>query len=205
MADDPNATPKGPTESEQSVRTRTLFNQLWNDDKLGAAVRAKAKEVYPDITLPDEQFAPIVGPLKAQLDEMAATLAAEREERAKEKAETAEANAAKSFEERAQAARNAYALTPEGFDKMIEHMRETSNFTDFEGAAAWVAGQMPKPVQPGPYLGPQALNLLNSKDKDDRLALLWKDPTGAFLDAEFTDFMNNPRQYIIEAGFDPDR
>src|SRR5271170_1619700 len=142
--------------TEQEKRTKALFQTLWNDDKLGAAVRAKAKEVYPDITLPDEQFAPLVAPLKAQIDELTATLAAEREERTKKEAETAEANAAKTFEERAQASREKYSLTPDGFDKMIDHMRQTSNYTDFEGAAAWVAGQMPKPVQPGPYLGPQS-------------------------------------------------
>jgi len=205
-----NAAPAGgaapaPQPTQNQTRTYELFQKLWNDDKLGAQVRAKAKEVYPDITLPDEQFAPVIAPLKAQIDELTATLAAEREERSKKEAEAAEAAAAKTFEERAQAARNGYSLTPDGFDKMIERMKETGNYTDFEAAAAWVAGQMPKPIQPGPYLGPQSLDLFGSKNKDEQYATLWRDPSGSFLDQEFTAFMDNPRQYIQEAGFDPDR
>jgi hypothetical protein len=192
-------------ETENQKRTRVLFNQLWNDPKHGAEVRKRAKELYPDLTLPEEPLEPVLGPLRAELDELKTSLATEREERAKEKAEAAEASAAATFERRAAESRAKYSLTPEGFDAMIEHMRETENYTDFDGAAAWVAGQQPKPVQPGPYLGPQSLNILNPSEKDERLRLLWKDPTGAFLDAEFGDFIANPRQYIMDAGFDPDR
>lgn len=199
-------TPAPETLTEGQKRALELFNEMWNDGgEAGRAMRAKAKEKWPtDVKLPEEAAEPLVAPLRAQLEETQSALKAIREEREAEK-KLAEENKAKLDLESALAnARNRYNLTDDGFDKMVARMKETGNYTDADAAAAWVAQQTPPPAAPGPYMGPQNLNLFGTAEKDERFALLHADPSGRFLDAEFSEYAKDPRQYVIDAGLRPD-
>ena len=187
--------------NDQVDRVRDAFNKLWADTDLGPQVRKKVKELYPDVALPEDAAEPVVAPLRAQLDRLEAENAKMREEREAEKAAAAERSAQQSINDRLDAARKRFNLTEEGFDMMVAHMKETQNYTDAEGAAAWVVQQTPPPKPTGPYLGPQNINLFGTAEKDERFALLHKDPMGAFLDQEFRDFTADPDKYIRDAGF----
>lgn len=190
-----------PAETPQTDRVREAFNALWGDKTLGAQVRAKVKEIYPDVQTPEDQFDPYVAPLKAELEAMRAERAAEKEAAATEKVEREKVAAQANLEASLEAARRKFNLTGDGFDKMCERMKATGNYTDAEAAAAWVVQQTPLPAAPGPYLGPQNINLFGSSEKDENFALLHADPQGRFLDAEFTAFMKDPAGYCAEAGF----
>jgi hypothetical protein len=189
--------------TEDQARALEIFSELFNDpaSEAGKALRAKAKEKNPNLRLPEDAVEPLIAPYREANDALKARLDAMEAERAEEK-KTREDDAAKNNLEAALAgARQRFNLTDEGFDKMVARMKETGNYGDAEAAAAWVAQQTPPPQAPGPYLGPQLLNLAGSAQYDEKFALLHKDPMGAFLDSEFREFLADPVKYSAEAGF----
>jgi hypothetical protein len=196
MADD------APVLNEGQKRALEVFNELWNDSsEAGRLLRAKAKEKYPETKLPEEAAEPLVAPLRAELEAMRAEREAERAERKAEKEEADQAKAQANLDSMLTNARNRYNLTDDGFDKMVARMKEQNNYTDADAAAAWVAQQAPKPTAPGPYLGPQDINLFGSSEKNEAFELLHRDPMGKFLDNEFREFTADPDKYVREAGF----
>ena len=73
-------TPKIMTQGEE--RALSVFNELWNDGEKGAALRAKVKEKYPDVVLPEDNLKPVLEPLMAQnkaLQDRLDAMAAERD------------------------------------------------------------------------------------------------------------------------------
>ncbi len=184
------------------IRAEQLVNKLWRDGKLGADVQKLAKETFPDaeIHTVDETLAPVLAPFRAQNEALAAELKAMREEREAERKaakERADEEQKASFQDQIAKARNAYNLTDEGFDKMVERMKATGNYQDPEAAAAWVSSKEPPPPPPGPTFGPQALNLFGSQKFDEKRALLHHDPE-AYADAEFAEFARDPDAYTAE-------
>ncbi len=199
MADEPApaATPDSQA-APQRTRAQELLDKLWTDGKLGAEVRAKAKELYPDVRIPEDDINPVLAPALAELQAARDELKAERESIAKERSDAADAATKLNLESQLDAARNRFNLTDDGFDKMVARMKETGNYTDAEAAAAWVAQQTPPPKAPANYLGPQALNFAGSAEQDERFKLLHTDPGGKFLDKEFNDFFADPDKYVQE-------
>lgn len=164
------------------ARAKALVDKNWKDPKIGAEFRKSAKESFPDITIPEETFDPVVAPVKAELEETRSQLAKALERLdAREKKEVEDGQTA-AMERALSAARTKYSLTDEGFDKMTARMKETSNFTDAEAAAAWVASNTPAPKSTnGPSWAPQDLDLYGSKTQNDDYKLLHTD-TEAFFD-----------------------
>src|SRR5208282_6184830 len=114
------------------IRAEQLVNKLWRDGALGAQVQKIAKETFPDaeIHTVDEALAPALAPLRAQNDALAVELKAMRDEReADRKAakDRADEDQKISFQAQISKARDAYNLTDEGFDKMVERMKTTGN------------------------------------------------------------------------------
>jgi hypothetical protein len=195
---DPDQNP-APTPED---RYQKLAESLWNDSDLGATVRKRAKSLFPDIVIPEDSAEPLIAPIRAELEAMRAERIAEKEAAAKEKEERAQAKAQTKLEDMLVSARQKYSLSDEGFDKMCERMKATSNYSDAEAAAAWVAQQNPPAPPPRAYLGPQKANFYGTGQADEeRFGLLHRDPFGAFLDAEMTEFMNDPDKYVRDAGF----
>ncbi len=188
--------------TDNNARALELFNELWADpqSEAGRALRAKAKEKY-GVALPEDAAEPVIAPLRAENEALKTRLDAIEAERAAEK----KANEDKSVQDgllaQLETARRKYNLTEGGLDLAVARMKETGNYTDADAAAAWVLQQQPKPAAPGPYLGPQNIDLFGSAKYDERFALLHKDPMGAFLDAEFAEFTADPAKYCADAGF----
>lgn len=172
------------------ARARDLVNKIWTDGDLGPKVRAKAKEMFPDISIPEEQVAPAIAPLAEEnkkLREQFEALAKRIED--KDKADS-DKQAQLSMEQALEKARKKYSLTDEGFEKMVARMREKGNFSDAESAAAWVASETPPPKPAsGPSWAPQDLNLYGSKTANDDYKLLHTD-TSAFFDKTVADILN---------------
>jgi len=184
------------------IRAEQLVNKLWRDKEVGSKVQKLAKETFPDaeIHTVDETLEPVLAPFRAQNDALAAELKAMRDEReADRKAakERADEDQKLSFQAQISKARDAYNLTDEGFDKMVERMKATGNYQDPEAAAAWVSSKEPPPPPPGPTFGPQALNLFGSQKADESLALLHNDPE-RYADEQFALFQRDPDAYVRE-------
>ena len=189
--------------TEDQLRALEIFNEVFNDtqSEAGKALRAKAKEKNPNLRLPEDAVEPMVAPFREENAALKARLDALEAERAEERKAAEDAKARGDLESALAGARQRYNLTDEGFDKMVARMKESGNYADADAAAAWVAQQTPPPQAPGPYLGPQNINLFGSAEKDERFALLHSDPMGKFLDAEFREFTSDPDAYVRSAGF----
>jgi|SRR5579863_2145664 len=189
-------TPQPATQAQ--IRAKELLDKIWGDPDIGAKVRAAAKATFPDITLPDEQVAPVIAPIRAELDELRAAnkkLVEDAEKRAKDEADKA---AASSFEKKLADARAKFNLTDEGVAKVLARMKETGNFTDVESTAALIVSQMPAPKPTtGPSWLPQSMNLFGSQEHDEKFEKLHRNPLG-YMDDELRAFVADPDGYVKE-------
>ena len=198
MADD------APQIPESYERANALVSKLLKDGKLGPDVRKLAKETFPDAGLefPEDRFDAQLSPLRDELEQTGKQLQEALDRQTEGEKAADEASQVASMQAKLDDAVRKYSLTADGAQKMVDRMKETGNASDFEAAAAWVAGQMPKPVDnAGLYLGPQHINLFGSAEQDERFSLLHRDPMGKFLDAEFREFVADPDAYVRSAGF----
>ena len=187
---------KNPAE-QHAARLEALHAAMWNDTSpRGVEYRAKAKELFPDVVTPDDQFAPAVAPLRAELDETKAQLTKFLEDQAAERKAASEAAAKQNLESALDGARSRYSLTDEGFDKMVSRMKETQNFTDADAAAAWVAQQTPVTnVTKASYM-PSKANFLGSarETQDEAVRFLHQHPDD-FLELHLQEFDRDPMAY----------
>lgn len=166
-----------PAAPQPNPRFKELTDALWADQELGPKVRSFAKAKWPDISIPDDQLNPLVKPLEEKAAALQARIdAMEKEQKDREKA-AAEAQGQKDMEARLEAARKKYALTDDGFDKMVSRMKETHNYEDAEAAAAWVTDNNPPPKPTsGPSWATQRLDLFGTQSKDENMKMLHNDP-----------------------------
>src|SRR5580698_2870540 len=109
-------------------RSREVIAKAWGTPELRPGLRKIVKETLPDLRLPDDDFDAISAPLRAenealkkQFSDLMASLAKRDEEAAARDKERQDAD----YATRLQDARNRFALSPEGFDKMVAHMKAT--------------------------------------------------------------------------------
>ena len=186
------------TETEEQ-RARALIQALWNDKELGAGVRRRAKEAYPDIQTPEDSLEPVMNerlaPLRAENESLKASFEALSEKfSAREKA-VSEKEAQETLRASLNLARDKFSLTDDGFDKMVARMKETGNYQDAEAAAAWVASVTPPPAKAKPDWMPQAMNLFGSNERDESLALLHRNPE-AYADSQIAEMLRDPDAYV---------
>lgn len=190
MADTAQKTP----DQIANERMRALADALWNDKELGARVQAKAKEMFPDAKTTADVVDPWVMPLREENSKLAKMIEEMREERAAEKKAAEQSKNETGFKEQLDKARREYGLTDEGLDKLVARMKDVGAY-DVEAAAAWVARQTPPPAATGPTWAPQHLDWYGSKNKDEAMAALHRDPID-YMDAELSKFVRNPDQYV---------
>lgn len=176
-----------------------LYNQLWAhpDPETRKRVREHVKSVIPEIQLPTDEFEPVVAPLRDENKALRAAiekLEKDNEERTKRESEAA---TFKSMESQVDAAVKEYSLTDEGRAKMLDRMKETGNYGDPAAAAAWVASKAPPAPPPNPLWAPQDMNLFGSKEKDENLASLHRNPE-KYLDNQLMEFVRDPDRYVAE-------
>lgn len=183
----------------EKSRLELLADKLWNDQSpAGAAYRKTAKEMFPDVTTPEDTAAVAVAPLKAELDDTKAKLdkALERitaREKADEDLQTENALAVK-----LNSARKSFGLTDSGFEKMMTRMKDTGNYSDAEAAAAWVVSQTPKPTPSNtPSWLPEASNLFGSGKKEEQFEALHLNPQ-KYMDDQLREFARDPDKYVAE-------
>lgn len=190
-------------DTPQPDRDKAFVAKLFGDkSELGRNARKLAKEMFPDIAIPEDNVEPAVeaatAPLKAEVDTVKTQLAdALNRLAAREKAD-ADLQAENTMAQKLAAARSAYGLTQSGYDKMVARMQETGNAFDADAAAAWVVSQMPKPEPTNtPSWMPEPSNLFGSQKKDEQFEALHKDPR-KYLDDQLREFVRDPEKYTAD-------
>lgn len=185
-----------PRLTQHEQRSVDLFDKLYHDPEFGPALRKKAKETYPDIRVPEDSLGPLVAPLQKQIETLAEQNKALIDKMAKREADEQERATFQSLESRVTSAVSKFSLTDEGRAKMLDRMKETGNYTDPEAAAAFIAHTAPKPAAL-PSWAPQSMNLFGSKEYDESLALLHRNPS-AYEDQQLIEFAKDPDKYVAE-------
>jgi metal-dependent amidase/aminoacylase/carboxypeptidase family protein len=184
---------------DPAKRAQALVDKLWGDKSAtGAAVRKAAKEMYPDINIPDEQAEIAAAPLKAEIEDMRGQLKSAMDRlAAKEKADE-DMRVETDLSVKIAAAAREFNLTDSGKAKMMERMKETGNYTDAQAAAAYVVSQMPKPAPSNsPSWLPEAANLFGTQQRDEQFEALHKDPR-KYMDDQLREFSRDPDKYVAD-------
>jgi hypothetical protein len=186
-----------PEATQAQVRSEEILTEAWLDPDIGAKLRQLAKKKFPDSKLVDDVVAPFIEPMIAENKSLRERLDKLEEERQAEREKSENNKVQAIFESAIAKARADYNLTDDGFDKMLARMKETSNFTDADAAAAWVVSKTPPPPIKGPVWSPQDLNLFGSKSVEEGMAKLHRDPIG-YQDDVIGEFYRDPDKFVRE-------
>jgi hypothetical protein len=176
-------------------RSKELVDALWNDGEVGKKIQQAAKAKWNDIRTTEDVVSPIVEPHLNKLKQMEEKYEKLLEERLEEKRVAEDERVKLKLEEQLEKARRDYNLTEEGFNQMIDRMKATGNYSDAEAAAAYVASKAPPAKVAGPTWAPQDLDLFGSKNRNDALVELHRDPMG-YMDSQLTEFVSDPDKYV---------
>ena len=176
-------------------RSKELIDALWNDGEVGKKIQQAAKAKWNDIKTTDDVMSPIIEPHMNKLRAMEEKYEKLLEERMEEKRATEDERVKVKLEEQLEKARRDYNLTEEGFKQMIDRMKSTGNYSDAEAAAAYVASKAPPAKVAGPTWAPQDLDLFGSKNRNDALVELHRDPMG-YMDSQLSEFVSDPDKYV---------
>lgn len=184
--------------TQSQIRAEQLVGKLLADSTVSAKVREQAKALFADDppNFPEDRLEPMTAALREQMEAQKAELDAMREERAADKKAAEDAAAKTNLDNALAAAKEKYGLTSEGFEKMVERMRETQNFTDAEAAAAWVAQANPPVKAPKNTYGSGSINIFEGGGEDEAKQLLTNPES--FLDAQLNKFAQDPDAYVRE-------
>jgi len=186
--------------TQNQIRAEQLVAKLFQSADFGPKIRKVAKEIFPDISVPEDVVDPVIAPLREENEALRKHLEALSQKfEAREKKES-ETQAFHELEKAINAAGAKFKLTAEGIAAMIGRMQETKNFTDVEAAAAWVAHSAPPQQTAGPTWAANTAraNLFGSAERDERYARLHTNPEG-FLDDEILAFARDPDAYTRAA------
>ena len=176
-------------------RSKELIDALWNDGEVGKKIQQAAKAKWNDIKTTDDVMSPIIEPHLNKMKALEEKYEKLLEERMEEKRATEDERVKVKLEEQLEKARRDYNLTEEGFNQMIDRMKSTGNYSDAEAAAAYVASKAPPAKVAGPTWAPQDLDLFGSKNRNDALVELHRDPMG-YMDSQLSEFVSDPDKYV---------
>jgi len=178
-------------------RSKELIDALWNDGEVGKKIQQAAKAKWNDVRTTDDMMSPIIEPHLNKLKTLEDKYEKLLEERLEEKRAAEDERVKVKLEDQLEKARRDYNLTEEGFNQMIDRMKTTGNYSDAEAAAAYVASKAPPAKVAGPTWAPQDLDLFGSKNRNDALVELHRDPMG-YMDSQLTEFVADPDRYVRE-------
>lgn len=182
--------------SPHEINAGKLVTTLWYDGDIGAALRQKAKQVIPDLRLPEDEIAPVIAKFENENKKLSDQLSDVIAKLSKREDEENTAKVISEMQSSVDAAARAYGLTAEGREKMLDRMKTAKSF-DAEAAAAWVVSKTPPKMNDTPTWADKSMNLFGSKEKDEKLSKLHRDPDG-FRDDEINEFLRDPDRYVAE-------
>ncbi len=182
-----------------NARAKAIVDRLWSDrSEAGKKVKATAKELFPDIVIPDDPLDEAIAPLREQITALQTTLAERDAKEAEAQQKALEARTETEFMTKLNAAKSEFSLSEAGVDAVVARMKETGNYTDPQAAAAYVLrGEKPVDTAGAAMLGPQAVDFFGKKTAEDeeRMKLLYSDPADGFIDYEIAKMAADPDKY----------
>lgn len=186
-------------QAQTVTRAQQLVDKLWQrKDATGVEFRKAAKELFPDISTPDEQVEIAAAPIKAEVEDLKNQLKSALDRiSAKEKADD-DLRVENDLAVKIASAAREFGLTDSGRDKMMQRMKDTGNVSDPQAAAAYVVSQMPKPEPSNtPSWLPQKADLFGVAERDEKWAALHRDPIKYF-DDELRECFRDPDKYVSD-------
>jgi len=168
-----------------------ILNTLWGDPDIGEPLRRKAKEKFPNITIPDDH--PVATGVRKELaSERAAREALQARLDAIETTRTAE-TAERQLRDNLGRAQSRFKLTDEGLQGTMKLMQERQ-IADAEAAAALYVDSLPKvaPASPASAYMPGKFNLFGTTAADEQWRKLHEDQDGYFADVVNQVFTEMP-------------
>ena len=151
----------------RAEQVAAVADQVWNDPKLGMALKRGVKEKYPNAPIPEfDLVEPAVAPLNKRLDEITEQLAALKS--GQEGRETERA-----LQRKLDQAAREFDLTPAGKERLGQFMLETQTPDPVVAAAAMVRSE--PALAAGPPAGEEMS--FDPKADDADAKRLWEDPT----------------------------
>ena len=168
-----------------------LLNQVWTDPKVGSAVRKRAKELNPQITIPDEH--PVAVQANERMDALEQQNAALQKMLDEQAAERDRRDQETKLREGIGRAQDRFRLTDDGVAGTIKLMQDRQ-ITDPEAAAALFVDSLPKakPTQGSTILPRGEFNLYGSRSGGDDWNKLLSDRDGFFADVVQSVFDEMP-------------
>lgn len=168
-----------------------LLNQVWTDPKVGSAVRKRAKELNPQITIPDEH--PVAVQANERMDALEAQNAALQKMLDEQRAERERRDQEAKLREGIGRAQDRFRLTDDGVAGTIKLMQDRQ-IADPEAAAALFVDSLPKakPTQGSTILPRTDFNLYGSRSGGDDWNKLLSDRDGFFADVVQSVFDEMP-------------
>ena len=174
----------------QQAALLKLLDQVWNDPKIGSSVRHRAKELNPQIQIPDEH--PVAVEVRSELSETQKRLQSLEKLYEEQKTATASREAENKLRADLGKAQSRFKLTDDGMAGTIKLMQERQ-ISDPEAAAALYVDSLPKqaPTVGSSIFAPE-FNLFGTKSKDDAWEALHTDPDKFFRDTVNQVFSEMP-------------
>jgi hypothetical protein len=179
------------TEYAQQKALLKLFDQVWNAEDVGEAVRKKAKQLNPNIQIPDEH--PVakkayekIDALTGQVDTLTNAL---NEYKSRGETERAEIE----LRNRLGAVQSKFGFTDEGMAKVIETM-QSRGLADAEAAALIYRESLPKtlPQSATSRMFDTKADMWGTTKRDEQWEKLHTDPDGFFADVVSEVFSEMP-------------
>lgn len=183
---DNNAVEISQAELDQLRGARALLGTLLDDPSEGLSLKRKVKKILPNARFPElDMIENVTKPYDERLEQQGKTLKELQDQVAADKKARDDAVAEQSLRQRLDSVRSQYGFTDDGMNAVVARMKDQSS-PDVEGAAAFVAGQQPKP-KPVATSGmfPSKMNLFGAAEQseDPKIKALHQDPMH-FLETE---------------------
>lgn len=156
-----------------------LLQQLWDHPKHGAALKRAAKEVRPELRVPEIDVAePLLAPIREELEESKKSAAELREEIAKDRKEREDEKALGDLSSKLTAAQRKHRLTDEAMAEVKKIMVDRG-VSDPEIAAQYVVANIEAPrAVKGSNFGPTDANIfgIDGKSEEENIKALHDNP-----------------------------
>jgi hypothetical protein len=158
-----------------------LFESLWQDPKVGSDMRRRAKELNPNVRIPDDH--PVAVEVRGELSEALKKVDLLQKMFDETQAKSAARDAETDLRSKLGKAQDRFRLTDEGMAGTIKLMQDRQ-ISDPEAAAALYVDGLPKakPSTPSSSVFTGKLDLFGTTSRDDQWEKLHTDGEGFFRD-----------------------
>jgi hypothetical protein len=168
-----------------------LFDQVWNDPNVGANVRRRAKELRPEINIPDDH--PVAKEARTKIEGLETQVTGLQTMLTEFQAKGQQKEAETALRAKLGEVQSRFGFTDDGMAKVIETM-QSRQLADPEAAALIYRETIPKaaPQSPTARLFDTKADMWGTTRRDEQWEKLHTDPDGFFADVVAEVFSEMP-------------